>query len=99
MAIIVAIVLLTTAVKLWRHTRGQGGAHILTQALPFFLVVQVVLGILSVTSVLGLWQVTAHLGCGVLLLQTSWLLTLSTKVQPVLAQAPAPVLTPLQVPE
>jgi heme A synthase len=46
------------------------------------VVVQVLLGLLSVSSLLGLWQVTAHLGVAALLVADLWLLVLSAWPRP-----------------
>lgn len=71
----VGMLVLTHGALVWRRFRGSkepGAAAARSLAIGAVIVVllQITLGVLSVTSLLHLYTVTAHLGCGALLLAT-----------------------------
>lgn len=86
-AVLATLLVLGVAFALFRAAEGHRTTRRLAAAAPFLVLVQVLLGVLSVVSLLGVWQVTAHLGVGALLLADLWLLCLATR--PV-AAAPEP---------
>lgn len=85
-AVLVSILVIAVAVKLFRAARQSRYVRWLAASAVALLVAQVTLGLLSVWSLLGLWQVTSHLGVGALLLANLWLLWLSTRAVGVATQ-------------
>lgn len=67
-AVVVAALVLTHAVLVFRRAQGSPNIRRLAVAAAVLVSVQVTLGVLSVTSLLHLPTVTAHLGVGALLL-------------------------------
>jgi heme A synthase len=67
-AVVVAALVLTHAVLVFRRAKGAPNIRRLAVAAAVLVSVQVTLGVLSVTSLLHLPTVTAHLGVGALLL-------------------------------
>ena len=70
-AVVVAALVVTFSISAYRRARGSQalrGVRALAIAAPVLIVVQITLGVLSVTSLLHLPTVTAHLGVGALLL-------------------------------
>lgn len=69
-AITVALLVFVHAALVLRRTPAGHPARKLAVAAPILVVVQITLGILSVTSLLHLHTVTSHLAVGALLLAT-----------------------------
>lgn len=86
-AIVVGTLAVTAAVRVYRAARGQVLVPRLALTIPFLVLMQITLGVLSVLSFLALVPVTAHLGVGALLLGNLWLLYLATQPLPSLQEA------------
>ena len=87
---LVGVLVIAAAVKAFRAARGARRVRALALAAPALVLIQITLGLLSVTSMLGLFEVTAHLGGGALLLANMWILFLVTRPAPVRSEAPVP---------
>lgn len=83
----VGLLAIGAGVAAFRAARPGSRTRWLAASIPVLVVVQVTLGLLSVTSMLGLWQVTAHLGGGAALLAVTWALWLSTRAEAVVETA------------
>jgi len=90
---VVGILVIAVAIQTWRAARGSRAVRTLALAAPILVLIQITLGVVSVSSMLGLYEVTAHLGGGALLLANTWILYLVTR--PAAARAEAPVSAPL----
>lgn len=75
-ALIVATSIITTAVHVWRHRRGDSAFTRPATILVGLLIVQVTLGAATVLSRLAISINSAHVVCGALVLATSLVLTL-----------------------
>jgi cytochrome c oxidase assembly protein subunit 15 len=80
---------LAAAWQVWRSSPVGSSARRVAATVPFWVAIQVTLGILSVTSVLGLYEVTAHLVGGGVLLISMVSLVLHTARAPVGTVVPA----------
>lgn len=67
-AVAVTVLVITAAVFVYRSAPKAGKLRILSKAAPVLVLIQVTLGVLSVTTLLHLPVVTTHLGTGALLL-------------------------------
>lgn len=97
--VVVAIVVVACAVVVARRAARAGRKLALAGAVaaPILVVVQVLLGVLVVTSGIGLWQIMAHFGVAILLL-ASWhacVLGLSARDDVATGSAPAPAPLPM----
>lgn len=85
-AVVVALGVFALSWRLLRVARGDRFIRGLALAAPFLVLIQIALGVLSVTSMLGLWQVRAHLGGAALLGADLWLLWLATSTRAVTSE-------------
>lgn len=91
-AVLVALLVVVTAVRVHRRAAGQRAIRALCVAAPVLVLIQGTLGVLSVTSLLHRPTVIAHLGVGALLLGTlvcAWTLLRQPAVRAVRADAPS----------
>jgi heme A synthase len=77
--VMVLLFVTASSVVAFRASAGRPGVRALALAGPILLVVQIGLGLLSITSFLGVVPVTAHLGVAALTLASQWVLHLVSR--------------------
>jgi heme A synthase len=78
-AVIAFVVVVAASVVTWRAVRGRRSLRLLALSAPGLVLVQIALGVLSITSFRDLIPLTAHLAVAALILASSWSLHLASR--------------------